>query len=253
MYLQRLRGASRACLPALLLLASGLALSACVGVFASGSPSRAGTVTTLPAAVAATAPAPAVALATSTVTAPVTGTVVASTPTEAAASPPVRIIIPDLKIDVPVQLMTWQNVRTASGLHTEWDIPKNAAGWAQGSAAPGQPDNMVVSGHNNIYGRVFMNISLAWPNSGTHAVDASTDGADILNGRLIDVYTADGKRYQYLISAFYRVRDANVPLPQRKANARFIAPTNQPQLTITTCWPPWGNIDRLIIVAQPRS
>jgi sortase A len=163
------------------------------------------------------------------------------------------MVMPDLQLDVPVQDMPWHNVQTANGVMTEWNIPQNAAGHATNSALPGQAGNIVISGHNNIEGKVFLKLSQAWPSSGFRAVDKYTDSSDVLDGKKVELYTAGGKRWEYSITAFYRLKEANVPLSQQLANARYISPTTQPQLTITTCWPPWGNVDRLIIIAVPRS
>jgi hypothetical protein len=101
-------------------------------------------------------------------------------PTAIPASKPVRIAIPDLKIDIPVTDMTWTVVNTPSGPESDWQIPE----------------------HNNIYGRVFMRISQAWPDQGYQKVDAYTDRASILNGRQVIMTGADGRRVAYVITAF---------------------------------------------------
>ncbi len=172
-------------------------------------------------------------------------------PTAIPASKPVRIAIPDLKIDIPVTDMTWTVVNTPSGPESDWQIPEYAAGHAVNSALLGEPGNMVISGHNNIYGRVFMRISQAWPDQGYQKVDAYTDRAAILNGRQVIVTGADGRRVAYVITAFYRVKDSGVPEAQRIKNADYLTPTDNMQLTLTTCWPPWSNTHRLIVIAQP--
>jgi sortase (surface protein transpeptidase) len=175
------------------------------------------------------------------------------TPTPIPSTKPVRLAIPDLKIDIPVTDMTWKVVNSASGPQSEWEIPENSAGFAINSAFLGEPGNMVISGHNNIYGRVFMRISQAWPDQGFQKVDAYTDRSTILDGRQVIVTGADGRRVPYVVTAFYRVKDSGVPLGQRVKNAEWIAPTDKTELTITTCWPPWSNTHRLIVIAQPAS
>ena len=158
-----------------------------------------------------------------------------------------------MKLDVPVEEMTWAVVGTGANAQSEWLIPENAGGHATNSALLGQPGNVVISGHNNIYGRVFMPISQAWPLRGFTKVDDFTDLSTTLNGQTIEVYGVDGRRFDYVINAFYRVKDSGVTSAQRLANGKFIGPTDHAVLTLTTCWPPWSNTYRLIVVAQPAA
>jgi sortase A len=162
-------------------------------------------------------------------------------------------VIPDppgLRIDVPVVEMTWEVVQSAQGLQTEWVIPENEAGHHLDSVQLGQPGNLVISGHNNIHGRVFERISLAWPSKGSK-VDDITERSDILNGRTIQLYNQAGERFDYVITDFLRLKDTGVPPAQRVENARYMRPTDDTRLTLVTCWPPWSNTHRLIVIAKP--
>ena len=192
-------------------------------------------------ATAATVPAPA----------PLATTVPSATPLLGSA--PVRLAIPNLKIDVPVVEMGWNVVQTADGPRSDWVIPKNEAGHHINSALLGEKGNLVISGHNNIYGSVFKPISFAWDNDTRIQVDNFTDRSDVLNGRTIELFDAAGQEFKYTISAFYRLKDTGVPLQQRIANGRFMEPTDQEQVTIITCWPPTSNTHRLVIVAVPAT
>ena len=165
--------------------------------------------------------------------------------------PPVRIVISDLGIDVPVVEMGWRAVETADGLQSEWVIPPDEAGHHVNSAIPGETGNVVISGHNNVYGRVFEPISQAWDNDARIRVDAVRDRSDVLNGRSIQLFAASGGRFDYVIQEFYRLRDTGVSTEQRIANARFMQPTEDSRLTLVTCWPPWNNTHRLVVVARP--
>jgi sortase A len=166
---------------------------------------------------------------------------------------PVRIVIPDLGIDVPVVEMTWHIVEPDEFPVSEWVIPRNEAGHHVNSAHLGQVGNIAISGHNNIYGKVFEPISQAWDNDSRKSIDAATDGSDILNGRMVQLYNAAGRRFDYRIEEFYRLKDTGVSLAQRQANARFMQPTEDARLTIITCWPPWNNTHRLILIARPAA
>jgi sortase A len=186
-----------------------------------------------------------------TVSAPMTTTVPAATPVLASA--PVRLVIPDLKLDVPVVEMGWQVVQTADGPRSDWVIPKNEAGHHINSALLGDEGNVVISGHNNIYGEVFKPISFAWDNASRVQVDSFTDQSDILNGRTVELFDAAGREFKYTISAFYRLKDTGVSIQQRIANGRFMEPTDQAQVTLITCWPPTSNTHRLVVVAAPAT
>jgi hypothetical protein len=180
---------------------------------------------------------------------------VAPTPTVQSelGSAPVRIVIPDLKIDAPVTEMGWRVVDTASGPRSDWVIPKNGAGHHINSALLGESSNLVISGHNNIFGQVFKPISFAWDNDSRTPVDSSTDRSDVLTGRSLQLFDATGHQFDYVIRDFYRLKDTGVSAQQRIANGRFMEPTDQAQVTIITCWPPTSNTHRLVVVAVPAT
>jgi sortase A len=175
-----------------------------------------------------------------------------------AASPapapllPVRLQIPDLKIDTKVEEMGWNVVQTKSGPVSEWALPKNDAGHHINSASIGQPDNLVISGHNNIFGRVFMPISQAWTNDKRVKVDNYTDKSDVLDGRELILFDAAGAQHKYVITDFLRLKDTGVPQQQREANGHYMLPTGDERVTIITCWPPTNNTHRLVVIARPE-
>ncbi len=217
------------------------------------------TVTRAPATVAGSTPA-ATATPGTTLTAPATFSAsatpaVAEEPAPSASllgsRSPVRLVIADLKIDTAVVPMGWRVVDTQSGPVSEWVIPQNEAGHHINSAGLGEPGNLVISGHNNIFGQVFKPISLAWDNDTRQKVDDFTDRSDLLNGRVIELYDASGARYDYVVREFYRLKDTGVSYAQRIANGRYILPTEDTRLTIVTCWPPTNNTHRLILIAEP--
>lgn len=176
----------------------------------------------------------------------------APTPTPVAAGVrPIRLVIPDLKIDTKVVPMGWEVIQTADGPRSEWVIPKYEAGHHINSALLGQPGNLVISGHNNIYGQVFKPISFAWDNDRRVKVDDFTDRSEVLNGRSIQLFDEAGQVYTYVIEEFYRLKDTGTPLQQRIANGRFMQPTQDTRLTLITCWPPTNNTHRLVVVARP--
>jgi hypothetical protein len=216
-----------------------------VALTATTSPSR--TPSSATAALLGVTPSQTASLAPTAVQSPVlTQSVVG-----AQSGPPVRIVIPDLGIDVDVIEMGWQAVETADGIQSQWVIPESAAGHHINSASLGESGNVVISGHNNVYGRVFEPISQAWDNDTLIRVDAVTDRSDVLNGRTIQLFDSAGERFDYAIEEFVRLRDTGVSLQQRIANAHFMQPSQDMRLTLVTCWPPWSNTHRLVVVAKP--
>ena len=139
-------------------------------------------------------PAETTVVASPTPSAPPSPTV-APTPTIQPESlvAPVRIVIPDLKIDVPVTEMGWRVVETANGPRSDWVIPKNEAGHHINSALLGESGNLVISGHNNIFGQVFKPISFAWDNDSRTQVDSYTDRSEVLTGRTLQLFDANRK------------------------------------------------------------
>jgi len=72
-----------------------------------------------------------------------------------ATEPPTRIVAPDIDLDASVVPMTWEMVDRRGVMVSQWIVPANAAGWHANSALPGNDENVVLSGHNNIDGKVF--------------------------------------------------------------------------------------------------
>jgi len=173
-------------------------------------------------------------------------------PTPAASwSSLMRIAIPDLGIDAPVVEVGWVEVEVDGKRQVQWEVADFAAGYHTGSASPGQTGNVVISGHHNIKGKVFKNISLAWNDAYAELqADGITWRSDALDGRSIYLYNVEGQQFQYVIEGMYKMPDQNVSEEQRKENARFMAPTLEPALTLITCWPYTNNTHRVVVVAR---
>lgn len=192
------------------------------------------------ATVTPAAPVPTVAPATATPI-PTTAPTPTPRPTALAAGHAVRLAIPALQLDVPVVEVGWRIVTDAAGQRTtEWEIADNAAGHHINSAAPGTMGNVVISGHNNTQGAVFAAISR----------DHDQPAPQLVPGSRIEVMTDQGQQFNYQVKQVELVTEENVPLTQRLANARYLAPTSEPILTLITCWPPDGYSHRIIVVAQ---
>lgn len=155
------------------------------------------------------------------------------TPTPAPGSEaPKRLIVPSLGIDTDVVPVGYKLVDENGELTREWETADYAAGYHEGSANPGQAGNLVISGHNNIRGRVFRLLERAKP------------------GDAIYVDTASGRRYVYMVREQVIVPEAGVSDARHKENARYLAPSEDTRLTLVSCWPYWTNTHRVIVVAE---
>ena len=151
------------------------------------------------------------------------------TPADPAARAPTRIVIPAIKLDAPVETVGWHVINGVS----QWDVPnKFAAGWLMTSAPLGQPGNTAITGHHNIAGQVFRYL------------------VNLKPGDRITLYAHDQPFY-YAVESRRILLDAGQPESVRRANARWIQPTDDERITLVTCWPYTNNTHRLIIVAKP--
>jgi sortase A len=148
--------------------------------------------------------------------------------------PPTRVLAPAIDLDAQVVPMTWEMVTRNGTLSPEWIVPKNAAGWHVNSALPGHGENVVLSGHHNIEGKVFRYV------------------VDLEPSDEVTIYS-DGVPYIYTVEEKYILRESGMPLDVRRKNAQWIMPAGEERLTLVTCWPyEWpGNSHRVIVVARP--
>ena len=158
------------------------------------------------------------------------------TPVPPEPQPPDRVSAPAIGLDAKVVPMTWEMVDDDGTMVSRWVVPSKAAGWHVNSAMPGQGENVVLSGHHNIEGKVFR-----------HVIDL--DPGDLVT------LTAGEATYEYIVAEKYILKEAGMPLKVRQKNAQWIMPTGDERLTLVTCWPyEWpGNSHRVIVVARPPS
>lgn len=156
------------------------------------------------------------------------------TPMPPAEDPPTRIVAEAVAIDTRVVEMGWQEIEYKGEWFTKWVVPDGAAGWHVNSALPGHGDNVVISGHHNIKGKVFRYL------------------VDLEPGDAVNVYAGDVP-YIYTVTEKYILREAGMPAEVRRRNAQWIMPTGDERLTLVTCWPyNWpGNTHRVVVVARP--
>lgn len=131
------------------------------------------------------------------------------TPT-AAPNQGVRIQIPALKIDSPiVQGDGWEQLKKGVAQHI-------------GSANPGEKGNMVLSGHNDVFGEVFRYLDLLKP------------------GDQIIIFTFD-RSFTYIVTGWTLVEPDQVEV---------MNPTPDETVTLISCYPYLIDKQRIIVKAS---
>lgn len=146
---------------------------------------------------------------------------------------PDRLVIPAIQLDALVIPIHYKIIEYEGQTLQQWLVPNMfAAGWHDTSALLGSPGNTVLNGHHNAYGEVFR-----------HLINLEMD-------ERIEVYAGE-RVFTYRVVAKMIFPERYRPVEERIANARWILASDDERLTLTTCWPPDSNTDRIVIVAFP--
>jgi sortase A len=149
-----------------------------------------------------------------------------------ALSPPTRLVIPALNVDISVVEVGWKIIGEGESAKKVWVVADYAAGFHRTSAYPGRPGNTVISGHNNIRGEVFRDLETL----------AAGDEVTVYVGETV---------YPYQVAETHILPDKWVSEEQKQENAKWIGYFPEERLTLVTCWPYEGNSHRVIVVAKP--
>jgi sortase A len=144
---------------------------------------------------------------------------------------PDRIWIDKLSVDAVIQPVG--PGRNVGKKGVEWGAPNNKnVGWHDYSGRLGEGKNIVLNGHNNIYGAVFRKL---------YTLSA---GDEMRLGAGDQVVT-------YRVETVTKVLERGQPLSVRLRNAQAIQPALDDRLTIVSCWPETSNTHRIIVIARP--
>jgi len=121
-----------------------------------------------------------------------------------------RIQIPAIDVDSPI----FQG--------DDWDQLKKGVGQHIGTALPGEPGNLVLSAHNDIYGEIFRHLNQLAPS---------------------DEIIVSTERQSYT----YIVRDIQIVEP---TDVWVMAPTEHASTTLISCYPYQVNNKRIVIFAD---
>ncbi|MDW8226987.1 MAG: class D sortase [Anaerolineales bacterium] len=125
----------------------------------------------------------------------------------------IRIQIPAIGVDAPiVQGDSWEQLKKGVGQHL-------------GSGNPGQPGNVVLSAHNDIYGEIFRDLDRLRP------------------GDIIILFTAQ-QQYTYQVTGSAIVEPTAVEV---------MAPTSYPAVTLISCYPYLVDNKRIVVFGQLKS
>ncbi len=144
------------------------------------------------------------------------------------------IRIPSLGVDSPVLPVGWTDPDQAEDGSVQWRTADFGAGLHAGSARLGEAGNTVISGHNNIGGAVFRRLAELAPG------DTITLGAG-------------GRDWTYTVERRFIVPEEDASEARRRANAGWIESSPDERVTLVSCYPPWGNSHRVIVVARPKA
>lgn len=123
---------------------------------------------------------------------------------------PRRLVIEEIGVNAPVVAGdTWEDLKKGIGHHP-------------GSVNPGEPGNMIVSAHNDVYGELFRDLHELEP------------GDEVL------VYTDEGA-FRYVVNRVEIVSPTRIEV---------MDPTDYPVLTMITCYPYLLDTHRVVVVAE---
>jgi len=149
------------------------------------------------------------------------------------SSQPTLLEIPAIDLETAVEGKGWGHMLRYDGtVYSEWQDVRYAAGWHINSAVPGEAGNIVVSGHNNVYGAVFRDL---WR---------------LRAGEQIYLYSGD-TRYTYVVDQVTVMPEEQATAKQQAELASYIVQTADNRLTLVSCWPPNSNTHRVFVVAHP--
>jgi sortase A len=122
----------------------------------------------------------------------------------------VRIQIPAIGVDAPVvQGDSWEQLKKGVGQHL-------------GSGNPGQPGNVVLSAHNDVFGEIFRDLDQLQP------------------GDQVILFTAQ-QQYVYVVTGSAIVEPTYVEV---------MAPTADPTVTLISCYPYLVDNKRIVVFAK---
>jgi LPXTG-site transpeptidase (sortase) family protein len=144
-----------------------------------------------------------------------------------------QISIPALGVESSIIPVGWR-IQFAEDLQAsefEWDSPGADVGWVVTSALPDETGNIILYGHNNLYGKVFEHL------------------ADLSEGDKIQLQTGT-RRWKYEVRYNLLLPIIGASEKQVETYQQYLQPTQDARLTLISCWPPLSNTHRVVVIAH---
>jgi sortase A len=103
-----------------------------------------------------------------------------------------------------------------------WEQLKKGVGQHIGSANPGEPGNLVLSAHNDIFGELFRHLDRLRPG---HPIKVSTSG----------------REFTYIVTGIRVVQPTEVSV---------LEPTEKPTITLISCYPYLVDTQRIVVFGE---
>ena len=158
----------------------------------------------------------------------ITASTIPAPPQVTATAPPPPSSLVDLAVQVYGDRLIQHIGIPALGIYS----PVVPVGWVLTSALPDQPGNIILYGHNNMYGAVFKNLG-------------SLNKSD-------SIFLETGERtWEYRIGKLELLPLTGAGPDELTAYQAYLQPTTTPRLTVISCWPPESNTHRVVVIAYP--
>lgn len=141
------------------------------------------------------------------------------------------ISIPALNVEAPVIALAPRLVEEQGAMVWRLPVPNSySVAWDETSAEPGFVGNVILTGHNNLYGAVFGDL------------DKLTYGDEIA------IWSEYGV-FSYYVSDIQYLEYKDQPLEVRTSYTQWLSQTFDQRLTLISCWPRQTATHRIVIVA----
>jgi LPXTG-site transpeptidase (sortase) family protein len=144
-----------------------------------------------------------------------------------------QISIPALNVEGRVVPVGWR-VNYSDNFQSgefEWDSPDSNVGWIITSALPDETGNIILYGHNNLYGKIFENL------------------ADLSEGDRVYLQTGN-QSWEYKVRNILLLPVIGASREQLNKYQKYLQPTQDARVTLISCWPPISNTHRVVVIGQ---
>ncbi|MGB9880181.1 MAG: sortase, partial [Anaerolineae bacterium] len=135
-------------------------------------------------------------------------------------------------VDARVVEVGWHVVWLDGEARGMWETVAGAVGHHRGSAYPGERGNCVLSAHSSeAGGAIFRRLN------------------ELSVGDVVQLYNFDEICYNYSVTSVLILDEAGATAAEKREHAAWLDPTDDPVLTLVTCWPDWAYTHRIIVRA----